>query len=301
MWSRGELKSRARQALSNNYWCIVLVGVIMMLVTGGLGSSSMGRNNNVKQSFRTVFDEGSSYTVQSQNELSHAMKELQSTLDQFSVGMFIGVGIAILIVSLIVIAIGVLIKALILNPLQIGCKRFMSHSLVEKSRIGEVSYVFDRSHMFMNVVKVMFLKDLFNWLWYLLFFFPGVVKKYEYMMIPYLMGENPEMTYQEAFAKSREMMQGNKWNAFVLDLSFIGWAFLAVMTCGIAGIFYVFPYMYLTEAALFRHLMGIQQSYDPNGTDHGYNNSTVEITGADTSTTNKDNYSADYYKDDNQH
>ena len=50
------------------------------------------------------------------------------------------------------------------------------------------------------------------------------------------------------------MMSGNKWKAFVLDLSFLGWEILNTMTIGILGIFYVKPYEYQTEAALYEAL-----------------------------------------------
>ena len=54
-----------------------------------------------------------------------------------------------------------------------------------------------------------------------MFIIPGIIKAYEYSMIPYLLAENPNMSKQEAFAISKELMDGNKFNAFVLDLSFI--------------------------------------------------------------------------------
>ena len=53
------------------------------------------------------------------------------------------------------------------------------------------------------------------------------------------------------------MMNGEKWNAFVLDLSFLLWEVVSVMTCGIAHVFYVAPYQYLTNAALYRRLCGM--------------------------------------------
>ena len=47
----------------------------------------------------------------------------------------------------------------------------------------------------------MFMKDLFTFLWTLLFIIPGIIKGYEYMMIPYLLAENPDMSRQDAFAE----------------------------------------------------------------------------------------------------
>ena len=50
------------------------------------------------------------------------------------------------------------------------------------------------------------------------------------------------------------MMQGNKMRAFMLDLSFVGWQFLSMLTGGLANIFYVAPYIMQTEAQLYRTL-----------------------------------------------
>ena len=79
-------------------------------------------------------------------------------------------------------------------------------------------------------------------------------------MIPYLLAENPELTEEEAFRYSRQMMYEQKLETFVLDLSFIGWDLLSGITVGIVGLFYVQPYANLTNAAL----------YDTLSTNHGH-------------------------------
>ena len=112
---------------------------------------------------------------------------------------------------------------------------------------------------------------IFTVLWSLLFIIPGIVKAYEYMMIPYLLADNPQMTKEQAFAESKRMMQGQKWKAFVLDLSFIGWYILSGLTLGILAIFYVSPYVNATHAALYEALCyanpagsnGFTQQADP--------------------------------------
>ena len=73
-------------------------------------------------------------------------------------------------------------------------------------------------------------------------------------MIPYLLADNPQMTKEQAFAESKRMMKGQKWRTFVLDLSFIGWNILTLVTFGILGIFYVLPYMNEANAALYETL-----------------------------------------------
>lgn len=81
---------------------------------------------------------------------------------------------------------------------------------------------------------------------------PGIVKSYEYKMIPYILAENPQISRKRAFELSKQMMDGQKGDAFVLDLSFIGWEFLSFITLGIVQIFYVGPYINVTWAEFYK-------------------------------------------------
>lgn len=153
---------------------------------------------------------------------------------------------------LIVFALGLVLYAFIFNPLQAGCRGFFTANLNRPAEVREITSPFDRGYV--NCVKAMILRDVFIFLWTLLLIVPGIVKSYEYRMIPYLVAENPNMTWKEAFAESRQLMHGNKWKAFVLDLSFIGWAILSALTLGLLGIFYVSPYYSATSAALYEEL-----------------------------------------------
>jgi uncharacterized membrane protein len=133
-----------------------------------------------------------------------------------------------------------------------GCRRFFLLNLNQPASVNSIGYAFD--HGYINTVKTLFIRDLKVIGWGLLFVIPGIVKSYEYQMIPYLLAEDPTMSTRDAFAKSREMMTGNKWKSFVLDLSFIGWELLSVITLGLVGVFYANPYMQQTNAALYETL-----------------------------------------------
>lgn len=160
----------------------------------------------------------------------------------------IAIGILI-VVFLVIFVLILLVDVFIINPFEVGCRRFFIRNLNEPAQIGNIGYGFDNNYR--NVAKTMFFRDLFTVLWSLLFVIPGIVKAYEYMMIPYLLADNPQMTKEQAFAESKRMMQGQKWKAFVLDLSFIGWYILSGLTLGILAIFYVSPYVNATHAALY--------------------------------------------------
>ena len=72
-------------------------------------------------------------------------------------------------------------------------------------------------------------------------------------MVPYILAENPGMDRREAFAISKRMMDGEKWNTFVLGLSFFGWIVIDLFTCGILGLFFVSPYVHATFAELYAY------------------------------------------------
>ena len=49
------------------------------------------------------------------------------------------------------------------------------------------------------------------------------VKRYSYMLVPYLVAENPDLSPLEAIRLSQRMMKGHKWEAFCLELTLLPW------------------------------------------------------------------------------
>lgn len=96
---------------------------------------------------------------------------------------------------------------------------------------------------------------LFTFLWSLLFAIPGIVKAYSYALTPYILAKYPEVQAKEALKVSMKIMDGKKAELFVLQLSFIGWAMLAGITFGLLGIFFVIPYMAITDTLWFKRTM----------------------------------------------
>ena len=77
------------------------------------------------------------------------------------------------------------------------------------------------------------LEEIFIFLWSLLFVIPGIIKSLSYSMSFYILLDNPNMTSTECITKSREMMNGHKWELFCLLFSYIGWFILCALTLGI--------------------------------------------------------------------
>lgn len=98
-----------------------------------------------------------------------------------------------------------------------------------------------------------FLRNLFVVLWTLLLIVPGLIKSLSYAMTPFILADHPELTAKQAIRRSMELMDGNKWDLFVLGLSFIGWELLNVLTLGI-GSFWLNPYKNAAYAAFYREI-----------------------------------------------
>lgn len=144
----------------------------------------------------------------------------------------------------------ILLDVFLFQMLLVGACRFYVENRDYKAPVSKLLFGF-QSGFYGNSVLVMFMKNLFVALWTLLFVIPGIVMSYAYRMVPYILAEQPDIDYREALRISKEMMYGQKWEAFFLDLSFIGWLILGAVTCGIAGIFYVKPYVDATNVELY--------------------------------------------------
>lgn len=165
----------------------------------------------------------------------------------FNVGMINGllVGIATVVILIVLVA-----KVFVGNLLKMGGYRFFILNQTAQPGIGTLLDGFRSGH-YVNIVLTMFLRDLFTALWSLLLVVPGIVKHYEYLMVPYIIAENPAMDYKEAFQISKQMMDGEKMEAFIMDLSFLGWYLLSAVTCGLLAIFYVNPYVQASFAEMY--------------------------------------------------
>lgn len=259
MWTREQLKEKAKNHLKRSYWGLVLMAFIANIVSG---SVSLG--GNVNSSSRN--------DSQSWEDFIYGLRYGNSSVNW---NVFIGIIIAVVVIFFVAMLFGTALKLFLLNPLQVGTKRYFIEAAYMEKKAGDaglVMYAFGQGR-YRNVAKTMFLKDLYRWLWGLLFIIPGIIKAYEYRMIPYILAENHGLATDEVFDLSKQMMQGHKWNAFVLDLSFIGWMLLSVCTCGLLAIFYVNPYIYMTDVELYETLKKRVSSayYDPALSTAAYN------------------------------
>lgn len=288
MWKRKELKSKSKKVVKNNYWTAVVVCFLIALLTGEFGFSVLGLlqsddsidpnyirnekeviekvdevtlNNSMKF---PVIDKDKVVASLSDGELKVAQVIKDNLNSAIKTQKYIfRISDAVLLFSMrahykaIALCVSALLafsfKMFIADPLIVGGKRyFLKARKDDKTKAGEAKEVF-RKDNWLNVAIIMLLRNIYNALWYLTII-GGFIKKYEYIMIPYILAENPKIKRKEAFELSKQMMKHNKWNTFVLDLSFVGWSILSVITRGLLNVLYVNPYYSATFAELYMNL-----------------------------------------------
>lgn len=239
MWSIKELKEKGKFAMKANYWKSVLCAFIISLLTQG--TTLYSRINSTSDNTQQKVDE----ITQSLNNLSQSQRLMTAVL----------VFLTVAGISTIIICVTLLLKIFLLNPLQVGCYGFFNENVrngdasLDSLGTGFTNY----GHTFVTL----FLRDLYLVLWTLLFIIPGLVKSYSYRMVPYIVRDEPDLSATEAITLSRQMMDGNKWRAFLFDLSFIGWAILGAITFNLVNIFWTNPYKQNANAALYHELSNL--------------------------------------------
>lgn len=106
---------------------------------------------------------------------------------------------------------------------------------------------------FCRVFGTMLIVALFEFLFYMLLIIPGIWMEMRLAMVPYILRDYPELSYNKALRLSADMMQGHKWKLFCLELSFLGWILLCIPTLGI-GLLWLSPYMYQTMANFYEEV-----------------------------------------------
>lgn len=285
MWKRKELKEKAKKVVHKNYWTAIVVCFLIALFTGEFGTSTVGiwqsddsmdpnfvvhqvdeKINAHAQEYElgTIFTEGNIKQTLSETQIK-IMEAIEANLNsatksqKYIFKIWDGVtsfninypilGLILCIGAVLSLAFTVFVA----DPLIVGGKRyFLKAREGSNTRVGIIGEVFRKEH-WLNIVTTMLLRNIYTALWYLTII-GGFIKTYEYRMIPYIIAENPTIKRKEAFMLSKKMMKGNKWKTFILDMSFLGWNFLSVLTFGILSILYVNPYNVATITELYIEL-----------------------------------------------
>lgn len=232
--SSSTLKNRAKDKLRGNYWTAFAACIIITAINGAL--AGMGA--------------------------SATFSQVKPLVESFSSGSLPSGITANFNISVSPLAsLSSLISFLVMAPLTVGLAKFFL--ILADKKETDISTLFSEFKNYLNTLVLSILTDLFTFLWSLLFIIPGIIAALGYAMAPYIIAEHPEIKAADALKMSKKMMKGNKGKLFLLDLSFIGWAFLCLLTLGI-GFFFLPPYVHASKAEFFNEVSGknLQQSFD---------------------------------------
>lgn len=234
MWTREYIKTRAKEVLKLSYWKAFLVSIVLVIAgaDGGINVNYRGSRGHSYNSW--------DYISNSANPPNYL---IQPEANMYSfIGLFI-------IIAIIVTLVFILFRVLIGYALEVGGRRFFKQATHTDINMGYLGYAFKRER-YLDIVKTMLYKGVLNFLWTLLLIIPGIIKGYAYSMVPYILADNPNIGYKRAVELSIQMTDNQKWDMFVLDLSFIGWYLLGLLLL-LVGIFFVKPYINATKAELY--------------------------------------------------
>lgn len=174
------------------------------------------------------------------NETTKSGSLLFGILNAFNQLYFHG-RVSAFITILIFTALSFALFSLVQNIIVVGKNRyFLEQRKYKNTTVDRILFPY-RVKKTLNLSYILFCQYIYQLFWNFTII-GGFIKHYEYFCIPYLLAENPNLTKKEAFSLSKELMQGEKWNTFKLDLSFIGWNILESLTLGLSSIFYFYSY-----------------------------------------------------------
>ena len=249
-----EYKRTALDALRGNWKTAIITGFVASLLGGSVISSNGGSRIEFEQHI-------------SSEELNTFVA---SDIWQSILPFVVIISIAVFLFSIAILIIG--------GAVRMGYASYNLHLIDGKNAIFHDLFI----HMNRKWAGfcMNFFIGLYTALWSLLLVIPGIVKGFAYSMTPYIMAENPEMTANDAISESVYIMEGHKWDLFVLHLSFIGWGLLvslpalivilaalfggasilqmilAILLCIplSAGNLFLHPYMEAANAAFYRDI-----------------------------------------------
>ena len=230
MKNASDFRKIARDALSGKWGIAVLAGFLASLL--GALSSNFPSFNRGSDSTNMVGQEG---LLSSGNEQLAAVG-------------------GVILVCVLIFAVAYLIVGSVVG---VGYAKF-NLDLVDRREELKIGTLFAYFKRWGTAVGANLLQALYVILWMLLFIIPGIIAAYSYAMTNYILAEHPELSAGEAIEESKEMMRGNRFRLFCLQLSFIGWDLLCILSLGI-GYLWLTPYKQAATAAFYRVVSGTER------------------------------------------
>lgn len=235
-----DFRSTAREILSGKWTIAVLVGLVAALL-GAIEDVDPGLKINIDASGANASFEFAGQTIFSTGG------GLNSDIGAFLVGTFTYIMIAALIIGVLYFILG--------SVISVGYAKF-NLNLADRLE-GSFENLFTYFVYWKTTAAARILRGIYVLLWSLLLVIPGIIASYSYAMTEYILAEHPELSASEAIGMSKQMMNGNKWRLFCLQISFIGWNILCAFTLGIGNL-WLTPYKQAATAVFYREVSGTE-------------------------------------------
>ena len=152
------------------------------------------------------------------------------------------------------------------NTLEVGrCRYFLEHRRYAGTKADALFFVY-RHGRTRNVAKVMFLRDIFQLLWTFTIV-GGVIKAYQYSMIPYILAENPDIKWRDAFKLSKQLTKGDKGRIFLIDLMYGAGYILSGFTLNLLSVVLLDPLYQCAKAEIYMSLRSQKRELTDKGTE----------------------------------
>ncbi len=281
------LKNKGRHTLKKHYFLLVVVCLFAAFLGSEFSSSisltKMQNNIEIKESnliSALKNDNIEEIKKQEEQKIEKIKKEnhnnilgrsngvLSGFINSFTTGSFLitiiqaiqvlGANIQFLAILLVILSLFIifLLWFFLTNTYVVISRRIFlesrTYEKISKSRFLFLSKV----NKWFKAAFSMFILYIYKFLWNLTII-GGIIKRYSYYLVPYIIAENPDIKASTAIKLSRDMMYNHKWECFKLELSFIGWHILGILTFGLTNIFYTNPYKVATFSEYFTYLRNI--------------------------------------------
>lgn len=236
-----DIRHQAWNALRGKWGWAILACLVATFLGGASSFASSGFSVNIK--FETKSGSGglSSLTNMFEN----------SELAPLIIVIIVVLVVVIAIISLLSLAYAVASFCLA-SIIEVGYSNF-NLDIIDGNKV-EFVRIFSFFKHWGKAILANLIRNLFIFLWSLLFIIPGIIASYRYSMVPFILADNPDMSAGDAIDVSKTIMHGNKWRLFCLNFSFFGWDVLCALTFGILSI-WISPYKHAALAAFYRSIV----------------------------------------------
>ena len=270
----------AYTATLNSFEATTTEGIIETVTEGNIDNKMISADSVLSQLLKGQLETGSNTSdkllEENQNagfkvgiiEFGRSKGALSSVINNLSSGKFlvllfqtiltvtksksIATDIFVVLVAIVMFAISVFIR----DTYKVAFRRiFLEGHNYDHVKISRFLLLF-RVKKFLKATLTIFITSVYQFLWDLTII-GGIVKRYSYYVVPYIVAENPDINPREAIELSRRMMYGHKLECFKLEMTFFGWWILGACTLGLSQILFSNPYEECTYCAFYVYLRGL--------------------------------------------